>query len=176
MRREVDEVVGGRDPGFDDIPRLTYVRKVVDETLRLRPPAPYVARNAVADDELGGYAAHAGETVLLFFAAAHRHPEFWTDPETFDPERFGPELEQARNPWSYVPFSRGPRVCIGNMFSLIETVVLVAQILNRFDVAVGDCAGVRPVTLGTMRPSRSIPVSLTPRRRDTRTPSDRSSA
>jgi cytochrome P450 len=165
MRREVDGVLAGRDPGFDDIPKLPYLRKVVDETLRLRPPAAFVARNVVADDELGGYEARAGEMVLLFFAAAHRHPEFWPEPETFQPERFGSELDQERNRWSYLPFSAGPRVCIGNTFSIIETVILIAQILNRFDVQVHSCADVRPVALGTTRPSGTIPVTLTPRTR-----------
>jgi cytochrome P450 len=163
MRREVDEALGGRDPGFDDLPKLAYVRKVVDEALRLRPPAPYVARNVVADDELGGYQARAGEMVLVFIAAAHRHPEFWSDPETFQPERFEPALDKARNSWSYLPFSGGPRVCIGNMFSIVETVILMAQILSRFDVHVHPCDDVRPLSVGTMRPSRSIPVTLTRR-------------
>jgi cytochrome P450 len=164
MQREVDEVLAGRDPSFDDVPKLAYVRKVVDEALRLRPPAPYVARNVVADDELGGYQARAGEMVLVFIAAAQRHPQFWSDPETFDPERFDPGLDKKRNSWCYLPFSGGPRVCIGNMFSIIETVILMAQILSRFDVQVHPCDDVRPLSVGTMRPSRSVPVTLTPRR------------
>lgn len=180
MQREVHDVLGGRDPGFEDVPKLGYVRKVVDETLRLRPPAAFVARNVLADDQLGGYTVHAGEMVLLFFAAAHRHREFWPDPERFDPERFDPALDKARNSWSYLPFSGGPRVCIGNMFSIVESVILVAQILNRFEVAVHPCGDVRPVTLGTMRPSRSIPVTLRPKprvdARDIRTASSPSSA
>jgi cytochrome P450 len=176
MQREVDEVLEGRDPAFEDVPKLSYVRKVIDETLRLRPPAAFVARNVLADDELGGYPVRAGETVLLFFAAAQRHREFWPDPERFDPERFAPALDKQRNSWSYLPFSGGPRVCIGNMFSIVESVILVAQILNRFDVAVRSCAGVRPVTMGTMRPSRPVPVTLTPRGRDTRKASCESNA
>jgi len=164
MRREVDEALGGRDPGFDDIPKLPYLRKVVDEVLRLRPPAPYVARNVVADDALGGYQARAGEMVLVFIAAAHRHPAFWADPERFDPDRFEAGLDKARNSWCYLPFSGGPRVCIGNMFSIIETVILMAQLVSRFEVQVQPCEDVRPLTVGTMRPSRAIPVTLTPRR------------
>jgi cytochrome P450 len=160
MQREVDEVLGRRDPGFDDVPKLPYLRMVVDETLRLRPPAPFLARNVVADDVLGGYEVRAGEMVLLFFAGAHRHRDFWPDAERFDPERFDPVLDRKRNSWSYVPFSAGPRVCIGNMFSLVETVILLAQILRRFEVRVGSCKEVRPVTLGTMRPSASVPVTL----------------
>jgi cytochrome P450 len=165
MRREVEQVLGGCDPSFDDVAKLPYLRKVIDETLRLRPPAPFVARNVVADDELGGYETRAGEMVLLFFAATHRHPEFWPEPLKFDPERFDPEQDKSRNSWSYLPFSGGPRVCIGNMFSIVETVILLAQILSRFDIAMDSCAEVRPVTLGTMRPSRPVPVTVTPRPR-----------
>ena len=164
MQREVASVLGGRDPSFDDVAKLPYLRKVIDETLRLRPPAPMVPRNVVADDELGGYQVRAGDTVLLYFAATHRHPELWPEPLKFDPERFDPQQDKSRNSWSYLPFSGGPRVCIGNMFSLVESVILLAQILNRFDVAVSSCADVRPIALGTIRPSRAIPVTLTPRR------------
>jgi len=162
MVREVDDVLGAREPGFDDVPKLAYVRKVIDETLRLRPPAAFVARNAIADDALGGCQVHAGDVVLLFFAAAHRHPDFWIGPERFDPSRF--DSEDKTRKWSYLPFSGGPRVCIGNMFSLVESAILTAQILRRFEVRVQSCADVRPITLGTMRPSRPVNVTLTLRR------------
>jgi len=163
MRREVDQVLGGQDPSFDDVAKLPYLRKVVDETMRLRPPAPAVVRNAVADDELGGFHVRAGDMVLPFFAATHRHPAFWPEPLKFDPERFDPALDRSRNSWSYLPFSAGPRVCIGNMFSIVETIILLAQILNRFELTVPPCAAVKPVMMGTMRPSGPIPVTLTPR-------------
>jgi cytochrome P450 len=165
MREEVESVLGGRDPSFDDVAKLTYVRQVIDETLRLRPPAPIVPRNAVGDDELCGYRVHAGEMLILFFYGTHRHPDFWTNPEQFDPDRFSAAQSEGRNSWSYIPFSAGPRTCIGNMFSLVETVVLVAQLLNRFDVEVLPCADVIPVAIGTMRPSRPVRVVLRPRPR-----------
>lgn len=163
MRSEVDTVLQGRDPTFDDFAKLTYVRQVIDETLRLRPPAPMVARNAVADDELGGYEVQKGEVVLPFFWGAHRHPDFWSKPALFDPDRFSAANSKGRNSWSYLPFSAGPRVCIGNMFSLIETVTLVAQLLTRFDVHVLSCADIKPVAIGTVRPSRPVRVRLSRR-------------
>jgi cytochrome P450 len=163
MEAEVREVLGGRDPSFEDVPKLQYLRQVVDETLRLRAPAGFVARDVVQDDEIGGYHVHAGELVLLFFWGAHRHPDFWKDPERFDPDRFAPEQDKARNSWSYVPFSGGPRTCIGNMFSLTETIVLIAQLLSRFEIQVQSCAAVKPVAVATVRPSRPVRVILTPR-------------
>jgi cytochrome P450 len=163
MRREVDEVLGGREPTFDDVPKLAYVRQVVEESLRLRPPAPIIARNVVKDDEIDGYRVNVGDIVFPFFWAAHRHPAFWSDPETFDPDRFSPERSKDRHSWSFVPFSGGPRTCIGNSFALVESSILVAQILNRFDIDVLSCADVEPVAIATMRPSR--PVRVVVRRR-----------
>jgi cytochrome P450 len=163
MQREVDTVLGDRDPGYADVSELRYLRQVVDETLRLRPPAPMVARNAVADDSIDGYRVRAGEMVLPFFWATHRHPQFWKDPLRFDPERFDPARPERQNSWSYVPFSAGPRVCIGNMFSLVESVLLLAQLLRRFTLEIAPCNDVRPIALATARPSRPVRVTLRPR-------------
>ena len=131
MQEEVDRVLGGRDPTFEDVPRLTYVRQVVDETLRLRGPVAMTARNAVGEDTLAGVRVQPGDVVLPFFFAAHRHPGFWEAPERFDPTRFTPERSQGRNPWSYVPFAAGQRQCIGAAFSLVETTVLLAQLVRQ---------------------------------------------
>ena len=151
MRDEVDSVLQGRDPTFDDVPNMPYLRQVVSETLRLRPPAPLVARNVVEDNVIGDYAVKAGDAVWLLFWATHRHPDFWPDAETFDPGRFAPDRSADRHPWSYIPFSGGPRTCIGNMFALVEASILVAQLLRRFDVEVQSCADVTPVTVATTR-------------------------
>lgn len=161
MVAEVDAALGDRDPTFEDVPRLPYLRQVVDETLRLRGPVAMNARSAVADDELLGFRVRAGDVVMPFFHGAHRHPDFWVDPERFDPDRFTPERSQGRNPWSYVPFAAGQRQCIGNTFSLVETVVLLAQLLRRFEVTVEPGqAAVRPVAMVTVRPDRPIHVTL----------------
>ena len=85
MQAEVRAVLGGRDPDWNDVPKLSYLRQVIDETLRLRSPAGFIARNALADDEIGGYRVRAGELVILFLWGAHRHAAFWIDPERFDP-------------------------------------------------------------------------------------------
>ena len=160
MRGEVDEVLRGRDPTFEDVSKLSYVRQVVEESLRLRPPAPLVARNVVKDDEIDGYRVSSGDVVFTFFWGTHRHPEFWSDPETFDPDRFAPERSKNRHSWSFIPFSGGPRTCIGNSFALVESSILVAQLLNRFDIQVLPCGDVTPVAIATMRPSRPVRVVL----------------
>ena len=168
MRAEVDAVLLGRDPRFEDVPKLTYVRQVVEETLRLRPPAPLVARNVVEDDEVDGFRLASGDVVFLLFWATHRHPQFWEDAETFDPDRFAPEASKDRHSWSFLPFSGGPRTCIGNMFALVESSILIAQMLNRFDIEVQSCADVKPVAVATVRPSKPVRVVL--RERQGRSP------
>lgn len=163
MREEVHRVLGGRDPTFDDVSKLVYLRQVVDETLRYRPVAPMVGRNAAVDDQLGGYDVARGDVVLPFIWGVHRHPDFWTNPGHFDPDRFAGGASKLPHKWCYLPFSGGPRICIGNAFSLIETVVLMAQLLNRFDVEVQSCADVKPVAVATVRPSKPVRVKFTPR-------------
>ncbi|MER2563607.1 MAG: cytochrome P450 [Myxococcaceae bacterium] len=164
MKEEVDRVLGGREPAFEDYPKLSYLRQVVDETLRLRGPVAMTARNVVADDEVMGVRVRAGSVVMPYFYGAHRHRDFWSDPERFDPGHFAPEKAQGRNPWSYLPFSGGQRACIGNTFSLVETVVLLAQLVKRFDVEVDPGAReVKPIAMVTVRPDKPVMVKLTPR-------------
>ena len=164
MRAEVDRVLGDRDPTFEDVPRLTYLRQVVDETLRLRGPVAMTARNAVGDDELAGVRVRKGDVVLPFFFGAHRHRDFWTEPDRFDPDHFSAERSKGRNSWSYVPFAAGQRQCIGAAFSLVETTVLLAQLLRRFDVEVAPgMREVKPIAMVTVRPDRAVRVKLTPR-------------
>ncbi len=163
MVEEVDGVLGGRDPGFSDVPKLPYLRQVIDETLRLRPPAPMVGRNAVADDSLGGYHVCAGDVVLPVIWLAHRHPDFWSDPLRFDPERFTTANSKGRHTSSYLPFSSGPRICIGNAFSLIESSILMAQMLNRYELNIRSSHDVKPVAVGTVRPSKPVWVEFRPR-------------
>jgi cytochrome P450 len=158
MREVVDGVLGGREPTFADVPKLGYLRQVVDETLRLRPPAAMVGRNAVGADELGGYSVERGDVVLPFFWGVHRHPDFWREPQRFDPERFAPSESKGRHNCAYVPFSVGPRICIGNTFSLVETQLLIAQMLNRFEFEISPCTDVKPAAVGTVRPSKPVRV------------------
>jgi cytochrome P450 len=161
MTAEVDTVLGERDPGFEDYGKLPWLRQVIDEALRLRGPVAMNARDVVADDEVMGFKVRKGDVVLPFFYGAHRHPDFWTEPERFDPSRFSPERVGKRHPWAYIPFAAGQRQCIGNTFSLVETTVLLAQLLRRFTLEVDPgVTQVKPEAMVTVRPDRPVTVHL----------------
>ena len=134
LRQEVGTVLAGRTPALTDLPRLELTRRVVDETLRLYPPVPVISRQSFAADEIGGYGIPAKSGVMLSPYVTHRHPDLWSAPERFDPDRFMPEHNAARPRFAYFPFGGGPRLCIGNEFALMEAQILLAMIVQRYRV------------------------------------------
>ncbi len=163
LRAEVREVLGGRPMRIDDIPRLGYTRQVVLESMRIYPPVPAVTRRALAEDQFGGIRIRAGESVTIPIYVVHRHREFWQQPEQFDPERFTPERISKFDPYSYIPFLRSRRACIGEHFAMLEATTLLASIVDRYQIErVGDEGlGSRPIA--TLRPTRPLIVQLTAR-------------
>jgi cytochrome P450 len=132
LHAELDRVLGGRLPTVDDLRQLPYTLQVVKEVLRLYPAAPFYVRDAIADDQLGGFDVPAGAGVMLSPYYTHRHPAFWPQPDVFDPDRWTREKEAAMHGHAYHPFAAGPRVCIGNNFSLLESHLLLAVLAQRF--------------------------------------------
>ena len=131
MRAEVDSVVGTGIPSAPDVRRLKYTRAVIEESMRLFPPAWLIEREAVNDDDIDGYGIPAGSILMVSPYVTHRHPELWPNPEAFDPRRF---LEgDDRHPFAYFPFGGGRRQCIGAGFAMMEAVVIAALIVARFD-------------------------------------------
>ncbi|MER5962208.1 cytochrome P450 [Streptomyces sp. NPDC002057] len=159
---EVDRVLAGRTPGAADLDALPYVTRVLKEAMRLFPAAPVIGRRAVAATEVGGVTIPAGADVIVAPWVTHRHPAYWEDAERFDPERFTPEAEAARPRYAWFPFGGGPRACIGQHFSMLESVIALAMILQRYDVeAVDKEVPVAPaITLQAAGPAR---CRLTPR-------------
>ncbi|MFF5390055.1 cytochrome P450 [Streptomyces sp. NPDC013012] len=131
-REEVDRVLAGRIPGAADLDALPYVTQVLKEAMRLFPAAPVIGRRAVAATEIGGVAVPAGADVVVAPWVTHRHPDYWEDAERFDPDRFTPEAEAARPRYAWFPFGGGPRACIGQHFSMLESVIALAMILQRY--------------------------------------------
>lgn len=132
VQAEVDEVLQGRAPTYEDLEKLRYVHQVIDETLRLYPPAWLLSRTALQDDVLSGYRIPAGSTVLLCPYVVHRHPSYWENPLGFDPDRFQPRQVEARHRHVYFPFGTGPHLCIGNRMSLMEAQLVVAMVAQRY--------------------------------------------
>ncbi|MFD7260211.1 cytochrome P450 [Streptomyces sp. NPDC059874] len=155
-REEINRVLGDRTPEAADLDRLPYLTQVLKEAMRLYPAAPIIGRNAVAATEIGGYTIPAGGNVILAPWVTHRHPDYWPDPERFDPERFTPEAEAARPRYAWFPFGGGPRACIGQHFSMLESVIALAMILRAYEFEAVDTdipvsAGITLVTQGPTR-------------------------
>ncbi|PGH51629.1 cytochrome P450 [Streptomyces sp. Ru87] len=133
-REEVDRVLGGRPPVAADLDRLPYLTQVLKEAMRLYPAAPAIGREVVADTEVDGFPVPAGATLLVVPWVIHRNTRYWEDPERFDPERFTPEREAGRPRYAWMPFGGGPRACIGQHFSMLESVLALATFLRAYEV------------------------------------------
>lgn len=144
-----------------DLPRLTYVQQIVQETLRLYPPAAFLSRTARRPDTLGGREIRAGDTVMLPIYALHRHHLLWDDPDAFDPDRFAPGIERDR--FAFLPFGGGPRICIGANFALQEAAIILATLLARFDFALVPGRTPRPRMILTLRPDGGVWLRAIPR-------------
>ena len=130
LHEEVDALSGV--PTFDDLARLPVTRQVFAESMRLRPPAWAVGREAARDTDLGGMPVRKGTTILFAQLFVHRDPRFWDRPRLFDPDRFSPGATAARHKFAYVPFSAGRRGCIGEQFAWTEGVLVLATLAQRW--------------------------------------------
>ena len=144
-----------------ELPRLPYVQQVVQESLRLYPPAAFISRTARRADSLGGRRIEPGDTVMLPIYALHRHHLLWENPDAFDPERFAPGVERDR--FSFLPFGGGPRICIGASFALQEAAIILATLLARFDFALVPGRVPVPRMILTLRPEGGVWLRATPR-------------
>ncbi len=159
---EVSEVLKGRTPTAEDLPRLVYTAMVFKEAMRLYPPIWIMERRALEEDMLGGYTIPAGSSVVISPYVTHRDPRFWENPEGFDPERFTPKASEDRNPHCYIPFGLGQRLCIGNHFVLMETRIILAAIAQTFRLDLVPGHPVEPMPGITLRTRHGLPMTLHP--------------
>lgn len=164
LQEEVDEVLGGRAPTVADVPALSYTERVFQEALRLYPPAPLVPRVVPVDEVLGGYKMPARTLLTVSILNIHRHPDFWPDPETFDPDRFTPENSHGRHRFAFMPFGGGPRLCIGNNFAMMEGTLLLALMAQHYELRLKPGHPVAFKFAVTLRPRYGMRMTLHPRR------------
>lgn len=160
LHAELDGVLGGRPPTVEDVPRLGYTRMVVEEAMRLYPPAYIYSRAVKEDDVIGGFRIPGGTAVDLSPYLTHRHPDFWERPDEFLPERFSPEASAQRPRYAYFPFSGGPRQCIGNGFAMMEAQLILATLAQRFRPRRLPGDTLVPEPLITLRPKGGLPMRL----------------
>lgn len=160
LRAEVERVLAGREPGFQDLGSLAYTGQVFSEALRLYPPAWVITRKAQEADELGGYGIPSGALVIMSPYVLHRRPDFWEDPLEFLPERFLIEREAHQHRFAYIPFGAGPRICIGSSFATIEATLILAMITQRFWLDLVPGAPIQMDALVTLRPHGGLPMRI----------------
>jgi cytochrome P450 len=161
FHEEVDRVLRGRTPNADDLEQLPYTRAIFEESLRLYPPAPAVHRKATTHTTVGGVSLPEGAFVLVGTYNLHRHPDFWTNPDQFLPERWL-DGERPRSRYAYMPFGAGPRSCVGLHFASVEGPLLLALISRRYDLQLAQDK-VEPYLMVTLRPKGGIKMTLKPR-------------
>jgi cytochrome P450 len=172
LEDELDTALEGRPPDYADLVNLPYTRMVIDEAMRIYPPAWGFSREALGDDEVSGFHVPRGWLVFVIPYVLHRLPAFWENPETFDPERFTPERSAARPKFVYLPFGAGPRQCIGNQFALIEAHLVLATLAQRYRLHLVPGHRVDAWPLITLRPRFGMPMTIVRRRQEVGATSD----
>jgi cytochrome P450 len=161
---ELQTVLAGRLPTLDDLPHLSYLEWVINESWRFYPPAWRQVRQALNDFELDGYHIPAGTITILSQWVLHNLPDAWGDPEHFRPERWDSTNRQKIPQGAYFPFGLGPHICIGMPLAQLETKLLLATILQRYTPHLKPGVQVAPLPVITLRPKDGIPMRLEPTR------------
>ncbi len=163
LREELDQELGNKTPSFEDLRKLSYTMQVIQEGMRLYPPAFAIGREPVEDDEINGVHIPKGSVVFVSIAGLHRDPKYWERPDEFYPERFSPENEKNRPRMAYMPFGAGPRMCIGNHFALMEMQLLLAMLVRQFDMELVTGQKIAAQPLITLKPKHGIRMRIFPR-------------
>jgi cytochrome P450 len=161
VRQEMVDALGDAPLGHADLPKFVFTTQVIQEALRLYPPFWMVDREAIADDRVGDVVIPAGSMVIVHVYGAHHAPAHWPAPETFDTDRFLKGSEKLRTPFTYLPFGGGPRVCIGNHYAMLQILMILSDLLRRYDFQIvpGQTIEARPMVI--LRPKHGIRMTFT---------------
>ncbi|MGZ4992457.1 MAG: cytochrome P450, partial [Methylobacter sp.] len=162
LRQELDTLLQGNIPTAEDLQQLVYTRAVLNESMRLRPPVGIMMRRISKDTELDGYLLKQGRLAMFSIYNIHHHPDFWQQPERFDPERF---LIGENRKFSFMPFGTGERICIGNHFALLESQLLLGMIVQHFDLQLLNKGEAEIEMAVTLKPKGGVAATLAVRRR-----------
>ncbi|VVA93247.1 unnamed protein product [Arabis nemorensis] len=175
LQEEVDSVIGDRFPTIEDMKKLKYTTRVMNESLRLYPQPPVLIRRSLENDMLGRYPIKRGEDIFISVWNLHRSPLHWEDAEKFNPERWpldGPNPNETNQNFSYLPFGGGPRKCIGDMFASFENVVAIAMLIRRFNFQIAPGAPPVKMTTGaTIHTTEGLKLTVTHRTKPLNIPS-----
>ncbi len=161
VRDEFDSVLGEKPLSFSDVPKFEFTTQVILEALRLYPPFWMVDRMALADDCAGDVAIPRGSTVVVFIYGVHHSPQYWQNPESFDPERFSKAKEKLHTPFAHLPFGAGPRGCIGGNYAMLQILMILSVLLRKYDFRLvpGQTIEARPMVI--LRPEHGIRMIFT---------------
>jgi cytochrome P450 len=162
LRSEVHEALDGGPPGVGDLEHLPFTRMVMEESLRLYPPAWILGRKAIGPDRLGQHEIPAGSTVAISPYVVHRLGQYWERPLEFDPLRFSPQRSAHRAPYTYLPFGGGPRLCIGHNLAMMESQLILATVAGRYDLLLPPGHLVEAERLFVLRPRGGLPMVVVP--------------
>ncbi|XP_072035784.1 cytochrome P450 4F12-like [Amphiura filiformis] len=169
-RKEVDEVIEGKGDDeleWDDLTKLEYLTQFIKESMRLYPPVPAIGRDIKSSIKLpDGRIIPEGMSVIIDIINLHHNPNVWKDPEVFDPERFSKENSSVRHSHDFVPFSAGPRNCIGQHFAMSEMKTFIAVLLRHFRFSPDSSKPVKQIVNAVLRSTTGIHVYVIPREKD----------
>lgn len=160
LLQSVNNSIGESDPSFESLRSLDYSLQVVEESMRLYPPAWAVSRAALENDAFEGFNINKNQEILCLIYGVHHSSEYWNDPEKFDPERFTADNKKLQTPFSFMPFGGGPRLCIGNSFALMEMQLVLAMMIKRYKIEVMPDQDIDFNPLITLRPRNGIKVKV----------------
>jgi cytochrome P450 len=161
LRQEFYSVLGDGPLSYGDVARFEFGTQVILEALRLYPPFWMVDRMAVADDRVGDLDIPRGSMVIVFIHGAHHAPRHWAEPESFDPERFSKANEKLHTPFTHLPFGAGPRGCIGGNYAVLQILMILSELLRRYDLELTPGQAIEPRPMVILRPKNGIRMSFT---------------